>query len=124
MINLTLTDSTRTETLQLPSPPLVQADTNKDVVNTTLNNRVKVYIVPGADLHVWTQQWGYMSIADYNIVRGFRDRQRTLNEFPRLSITGLNEDILNVPVWLEMGEKAIIDNCETVENVTATFRES
>lgn len=85
---------------------------------------MKVYIVPGADLRVWTQQWGYMSIADYNIVRGFRDRQRTLNEFPRLSITGLNEDILNVPVWLEMGEKSIVDNCETVENVTATFRES
>ena len=124
MINLTLTDSTRTETLQLPSPPLVQADTNKDVVNTTLNNRVKVYIVPGADLRIWTQQWDYMSIADYNIVRGFRDRQRTLNEFPRLSITGLNDDIVNVSVWLEMGDKSIIDNCETVENVRAIFRES
>lgn len=122
IIRLTLSDSTTTDTIVLPTPPLVQQDNNLDVKKRTLDNSLHVYIAPNADKLTWVQNWSYLRIAEYNLIRGFRNRQRTLNTFPTLSITGLpSGDITNVKVFIEMEEKNIIDNCETVENVSVTF---
>lgn len=122
IIRLTLSDSTATETIVLPTPPLTQEDSNLDVKKRTLDNSLHVYIAPNADKLTWLQQWAFLRIDEYLIIRGFRDRQRTLFEFPKLSITGLRSgDILNVPVFISMEEKQIIDNCETLENVSVTF---
>ena len=121
---LTLSDSTTTATIVLPSPPLVQQDSNLDVKKRTLNNTLHVYIAPNADKRTWLQQWAYLNIDEYTLIRGFRDRQRTLNVFPELSITGLaSGDILDVPVFITMEEKNIIDNCETVQDVSVIFEE-
>ena len=125
MIELTLSDSTTTATIVLPHPPLTQTDSNLDVKKRTLDNSLHVYIAPNADKRIWTQTWEYLKIAEYTLIRGFRDRQRTLYTFPELSITGLSTgDIVNVPVFITMEEKNIIDNCETVENVNVVFEES
>lgn len=122
IIKLTLSDATTTETIVLPTPPLTQEDSNLDVKKRTLDNSLHVYIAPNADKLTWLQQWSYLRIDEYLLIRGFRDRQRTLFEFPKLSITGLRSgDILNVPVFISMEEKQIIDNCETLENVSVTF---
>lgn len=124
MIELTLSDSTETSTITLPHPPLTQQDSNLDVKKRTLDNTLHVYIAPNADKRIWIQVWEYLKIAEYTLIRGFRDRQRTLNTFPQLSITGLSTgDIVNIPVFITMEEKNIIDNCETVENVSVTFEE-
>ena len=124
MIELQLKDTTATETLQLPSPPLSITDSNKDVKVNTLDNSLHVYIFPNADKRVWVQSWPYMSVADYLVVRGFWTRQRASNVFPELSITGLvSGDIVDVPVFIEMSEKNIIDNCETIQDVRVTFTE-
>lgn len=124
MIELTLSDSTETSTIALPHPPLTQQDSNLDVKKRTLDNTLHVYIAPNADKRIWIQVWEYLKIAEYTLIRGFRDRQRTLNTFPQLSITGLSTgDIVNIPVFITMEEKNIIDNCETVENVSVTFEE-
>jgi len=125
MIELSLIDTVpTTATLQLPNPPLSVADSNKDVRVNTLDNSLHVYIVPNADKRIWVQTWASMEIADYLIIRGFRDRQRTLNAFPTLSITGLTSgDITDVPVFIDMAEKNIVSNCERVENVTVKFTE-
>ena len=122
MIELTLTDATTTATLQLPEVPLVIADSNKDVQNTTLDNTLAVFIYPNADRLIITQNWAYMSIDDYDTIRGFRQRQRASGDFPKLSITGLKNDIIDLTVYLEMGDRNIVDNCETLNNVQATFR--
>jgi len=124
MITLSLTDDTTTLTLQLPEPPLVFEDSNKDVQNTTIDNKLKIYIYPGADKTIVKQTFAYMKIADYNALRGFRTRQRSTGNFPKLSITGLSTDITNMPVYLDMGGKNVIDNCETVQDLSVTFRES
>lgn len=124
MIQLTLSDSTATTTIVLPHPPLSQKDSNLDVKARTLDNSLHVYIAPNADKRVWTQTWEYLSIAEYTAIRGFRDRQRTLFTFPTLTITGLTSgDISAVPVFISMEEKNIIDNCETVQDVSVTFEE-
>lgn len=124
IVRLILSDSTATETIVLPHPPLTQTDSNLDVKKRTLDNSLHVYIAPNADKRVWTQAWEYLSIAEYNLIRGFRDRQRTLFALPELSITGLpSGDILDVPVFISMEEKNIIDNCETVEDVSVVFEE-
>lgn len=124
IVRLILSDSTTTETIVLPHPPLTQTDSNLDVKKRTLDNSLHVYIAPNADKRVWTQAWEYLSIAEYNLIRGFRDRQRTLFALPELSITGLpSGDILDVPVFISMEEKNIIDNCETVEDVSVVFEE-
>ena len=84
-----------------------------------------MYIAPNADKRIWTQTWEYLRIAEYTLIRGFRDRQRTLYTFPELSITGLSTgDIVNVPVFITMEEKNILDNCETVGDVNVVFEES
>lgn len=124
MIELTLSDSTTTETIALPSPPLLQEDSNLDVKNRTLDNSLHVYIAPNADKRIWSQRWAFLNITDYLTIRGFRDRQRTLHTFPKLSITGLaSGNITNIPVFVTMEDKSIIDNCETVQNVNVVFEE-
>jgi len=120
-ILLKLSDDTTTETLQLPNPPLVISDLNNDVKNRTLNNALKVFIYPGADKLIIKHTWKYNRIDEYDVIRGFRQRQRSTGKFPKLSITGLNDDVVNLPVNIEMGDKNIIDNCETTENVSVTF---
>lgn len=124
IVKLILSDSTTTQTIVLPSPPLVQEDNNLDVKKRTLDNSLHVYIAPNADKRTWLQQWTFLKLAEYQAIRGFRDRQRTLFVFPKLSITGLpSGDILNVPVFISMEDKNIIDNCETLQDVIVTFEE-
>lgn len=124
MIELILTDSTTTATLKLPAPPLVLSDSNNDVQNTTLNNSLKVFMYPGADKTIISNTWEYMTIDEYDAVRGFWKRQRASGEFPRVSVTGIREEIIDMKAYLEMTDKQIIDNCETVTAVTVTFRGS
>lgn len=123
-IKLTLTDDTATVTLRLPEVPLEFLDSNKDVVNTTLGNSTKVFIYPGADRRVIKHSWAFMPYNDYLTVRGFWERQRSLGVFPRLTIAELNSPISNMPVFMEMGSKQVVDNCETVEDVAVTFTEA
>lgn len=123
-IKLVLSDSILTATIVLPTPPLEQQDNNLDVKKRTLDNSLHVYIAPNADKRTWTQNWSYLRIDEYTLIRGFRDRQRTLHTFPELSITGLaTGDILSVSVFITMEDKNIIDNCETVQNVNVMFEE-
>lgn len=120
-ILLKLQDSTTTATLLLPEVPLIIADSNNDVKNRTIGNDLRVFMYPGADKYDISHTWKYMRIDEYNVIRGFRTRQRATGTFPLLSITGLNEDIIDIPVNIDMKDKQIIDNCETVENVGVLF---
>lgn len=122
MISITLTDDTTTATLQALEVPLSQNTINNDVQITTLDNNLSVYIVPDGDKRVWTHTWKYMSEDDYNTLRGFRDRQRVHFKYPLLTIAQLS--ITDIPVFMTLNPKDIIDHCETVADVTVVMRES
>lgn len=122
MIEMILTDDTTSVTLKMLEVPLTQDTINNDVEVVTLDNNISVYIVPDSDKRVWTHTWAYMSESDYNVLKGFRDRQRTLFKYPRVTITDQNAN--DVPVYMKLNPKNVIDHCGTVNNVTITLRES
>lgn len=122
MIILTLTDDTLSADLQIPEVPITEETVNNDVEVTTLDNNVSVYIYPDSDKRVWSHTWAYMTETQYDIVKGFRDRQRTLFKYPTLTIT--EQGITNVPVYMKMSAKNTIDDCGEVANVSITLRES
>lgn len=122
MIAMTLTDDFTSATLEALNVPLVEDTMNNDVVVTTLDNNISVYISPDSDKRVWTHTWAYLSEDDYNTLRGFRDRQRTLFMYPRVTIS--DQNATDVPVYMNLNPKSIIDHCGTVQNVTVTLRES
>lgn len=121
-VQIILSDDTTTATLQALEVPLSQDTIDNNVEVVTLDNNLSVYIVPGADKQVWSHTWRYMSEADYNTLRGFRDRQRVHFKYPLLTITALG--FTDVPVYMTLNPKNIIDHCVTVKDVTAVFRES
>lgn len=122
MIEISLTDDSASATLTALEVPLSENTINNDVEVTTLDNNLSVYMVPDADKRVWTHTWSYLTEDEYNTLRGFRDRQRTLFKYPELTITDLG--ISSIPVYMTLNPKNIIDHCGTVNNVTVTFRES
>ena len=123
MIELSLTDNSTTLTMPLLSPPLSEAvlEGSTDVV--TLDMNVSTYFT--YNKRMWSHTWSYLSEADYNIVKGFYDRQFTLYKYPLLTISGAGSaNVTNVPVRMTIDPRNIIDNCGTVQNVSVTFRES
>lgn len=122
MITMTLTDDVETVTLQPLNVPLTEETVNNDVEVVTLDNNISVYIVPDSDKRIWTHTWAYLDEADYNVLKGFRDRQRTLFKFPRVTISELG--VTDVPVYMKLEPKNIIDHCGTVQNVSIWLRES
>lgn len=122
MIQMTLTDDTTSVVLEALEVPLSESTINNDVEVITLDNNISVYIVPDADKRVWTHSWSYLDEEDYNVLKGFRDRQRTLFKFPRVTISELG--ITDVPVYMKLDPKNIIDHCVTVQNVSISLRES
>jgi len=122
MIEMILSDDVATVTLQALNVPLTEATINNDVKVITLDNNLSVYIVPGSDKRVWSHTWAYMDEDEFNILKGFRDRQRTLFKFPEVTIT--EQGINNVPVWMELNPKNIIDHCGTVQGVSIELRET
>lgn len=122
MIQMTLTDDFTSATLEALNIPLVEDTVNNDVEVITLDNNISVYISPDSDKRVWTHTWAYLTEDEYNTLRGFRDRQRTLFQFPRVTIS--DQNVTDVPVYMNLNPKSIIDHCGTVQNVTVTLRES
>lgn len=122
MIQMTLTDDTTSAVLQMLNVPLEEDTINNDVEVVTLDNNMSVYIVPDSDKRVWTHTWAFLSEEDYNVLKGFRDRQRTLFKFPRVTIS--DQGVTNIPVYMKLNPKNIIDHCGTVQDATVTLRES
>lgn len=122
MITMTLTDDFTSAELQMLEVPLTQDTINNDVEVVTLDNNLSLYISPDSDKRVWSHTWAYLSEDDYNTLKGFRDRQRTLYKFPTVTIS--DQDVTNVPVYMKLNPKNIVDHCGTVQNATITLRES
>lgn len=123
MIELTLTDSSTSLTLPILSPPLSEAVVEGATDVVTLDMNMSTYFTYNKSQ--WSHTWSYLSEAQYNLVKGFYDRQFTLYKYPLLTITGAGSaDVSNVAVRMTIDPRRIIDNCGTVEGVTVGFRES
>lgn len=123
-IEIILRDDTTTLTLMLPEPPISEATINNDVEVVTLDNNLSVYIHPDTDKRVWSHSWKFMSQVEFNALKGFRDRQRTTFRFPLLSITNVDPAVVDVPVYMTLDPRNIIDNCANVRDVSVVWRES
>lgn len=120
MISLELTDSVATLILPILEVPLTQ-DTIENATDVqTLDFNVYTDFIN--QKRQWTHTWAYMSLADYNALRAFYDRQFTTYEYPTLSISYYS--ISGVVVRMSINQKDIISNCGEIRNVTVTFRET
>lgn len=115
-----LSDSTDTVTLPVLNVPLTQniIEGATDVETLDLN----IYTDFVGTKRLWTHTWKYMTEANFNILKGFYDRQFTLFQLPLITIAELGvEDIV---VRMSLSPQNIIDNCGTVEDVQVSFRET
>lgn len=120
MYSITLTDDTTSATLPILNVPLVQTVLEGAVDVQTLDMNIFTDFV--AQKRLWTHTWSYMDEADFEILKGFFDRQFTLYKYPTITIAGL--DVTDVAVRMSISPRQIIDNCGTVEDVEVNFRET
>lgn len=120
MIEIELTDNSTTATLPRLAPPFTETplEGSQDVV--TLDMNMSTYFT--YNKREWSHTWPYVTEDEYNVIKGFYDRQFTDFSYPLLTVgeVGIND----VPVRMTILPKNIIDNCLTVQNVTVTFRET
>lgn len=120
MIELELTDATGTATLQMLEVPLSIKTIEGATDVQTLDYNVYTDFL--TQKRVWSHTWAYMDEDDYNILKGYYDRQFTLFEYPELSIDYYS--VANVPVRMTLNQQEVINFCGRVQNVEVTFRET
>jgi len=120
MIELELTDATGTSTLQMLEVPLSIKTIEGATDVQTLDYNVYTDFL--TQKRVWSHTWAYMDESDYNILKGYYDRQFTLFEYPELSIDYYN--VANVPVRMTLNQQEVVNYCGRVQNVEVTFRET
>lgn len=120
MIDIKLTDATGTATLQMLEVPLSIKTIEGATDVQTLDYNVYTDFL--TQKRVWSHTWAYMDEDDYNILKGYYDRQFTLFEYPELSIDYYS--VANVPVRMTLNQQEVINFCGRVQNVEVTFRET
>lgn len=117
---ITISDTVDEMVITSPSPPLKEQDQLFEAKVTVLSG--DMYIDHFATKKLWETSLKYMSATDYTRLKGFENRQRSLWQYPVISIPDL--DVNNVVVYFELSPKQVIDNCGTVEGVEMSFRET
>ncbi len=120
MIEIILQDNTTTLTLPVLNIPL-QEDTIENAVDVqTLDYNIYTDFIN--QKRKWTHTWAYLSDSDYNLIKGFYDRQFTLFRYPTLTIGYYG--VTDIPVRLNLNTKTIVNTCGMVNNVTLVMRET
>lgn len=120
MIEIKLTDSTGQVTLPALEVPLTLSPYHKlTEVETASAN---VYVDYVATKRIWTATWSYLTEDDFNVLKGFIDRQLQNNLFPEITIDHFS--VSNVVVYMTLTPQNVIDHCGEVQDVTASFRET
>jgi hypothetical protein len=119
-ITIELTDDVGTNVLPTLNVPLTEAPIEGTTDIVTLDNNMSTYFT--FKKRLWSHTWSYMTEDDFNILKGYYDRQFTLYQYPLLSIDYLS--VSDIPVRMTLSPRSIIDNCGTVQDVEVTFRES
>lgn len=120
MYDITITDSTGTQTMPESEVPLTISELEGTTDVTTLDFNLYTDFV--AKKRTWSHTWAYMSEDEFNVIKGYYDRQFTLYQYPKLTIEGLG--VNQVTARMTLSPQNIIDNCGMVQGVTVSFRES
>lgn len=118
--DLTLTDATGTETFNQAEIPITTTPVEIGTDVQVLSGNVYTDFI--AQKRTWTRTFTYMDKADFDLLKGFYDRQFTLFTYPLLTIT--DDGATNVPVRMTFSGTNIIDNCGVIQEVTVSFRET
>lgn len=122
-MELKLTDNTGQQTLPEIEVPLTVSTFEGATDVQTLSFDIYTDFV--TQKRTWTQTYAYLTREEYALLKGYYDRQFTSFQYPRLSIDGsVNNNITNIVVKMSISDQNIIDNCETVQDVTVSFRET
>jgi hypothetical protein len=120
---LKLTDSTGQSTLPELEVPFTILPIEGAVDVQTLSFDVYTDFV--TQKRTWTQTYAFLTKEDFDLVKGYYDRQFVDYTYPQLSIEeSVNHDVTNIVCRMTMTAENLIDNCETVSNVTISFRET
>lgn len=122
-MELKLTDSTGQSTLPAIEVPLTVSTLEGAVDVQTLSFDVYTDFI--TQKRTWTQTYAYLTDAEYQLIKGYYDRQFTNYTYPQLSVEGsTSNDVTDVVVRMTLTPQNIIDDCETVQDVTVSFRET
>lgn len=120
---LKLTDATGQSTLPEIEVPLTVSTFEGATDVQTLSFDVYTDFV--TQKRTWTQTYSFLTKEEYDLIKGYYDRQFTNYTYPRFSIEeSENNNVTNVVTRMTMTAQNIIDNCETVADVTVSFRET
>lgn len=120
MIELKLTDNTGQVTLpELDVPLTISPIHRMTTVEVVSGNLYFDYV---GTKRTWTATWAYMDEADFDILKGYVDRQLLNGVFPEL--TDVYHNVTNVVVYMTLTAQNIIDHCGQVQDVTVSFRET
>lgn len=122
-ITLTITDSSITQTFELLMAPLVSAPIITETDVQTVDGNISTYY--NSTKQTFTVQLGYLTQAEYSVLKGFIQRQYDNLRYPTITITGaINLEVENMVAKMSLNDQRVINDCGLVEGVELTFRES
>ena len=113
-MKIILSDSIKTVEWSIVEVPL--PETTVDNVNS-----LTTYVV-GARKRTWGHTWSYLAKEEFDEIKGFYDRQIQNQEPVRLTIEGM-ENVVNVPVYMELGKREVISFDGMVKQAEVSFTE-
>lgn len=120
MYEIIISDSTGSDTLPELEVPLSISTLEGASDVTTLDFNVYTDFVALKELLSHT--WAFLDEEKFAIIKGYYDRQFTLFQYPKITITALG--IADRVVRMNLNPQNIIDHCGTVSDVTVSFRET
>lgn len=122
-IQLTITDSSVTQTYTLLMAPVVSAPIITETDVQTVDGNISTYY--NSTKQSFTVQLGDMSQDDYSVLKGFIQRQYQNLKYPTITITGaINLNVNQMTAKMVLNDQTVINNCGTIEGVQLVFRES
>lgn len=120
MINLILEDSVHTSKYDNFNVPI--KETRKDSYHqvTTKDGNITTYF--DTLKREWEINWQWLTASEHEELQGFYTRQFSTYRYPLATIKELG--VIQVPCFLTINERNIIDENGTVKDVTITLRES
>lgn len=122
-MELKLTDATGQSTLPAIEVPLTVSTFEGATDVQTLSFDIYTDFI--TQKRTWTNTYAFLTKEEFALLKGYYDRQFTNYQYPQLTIEGSdNNNVTNVVTRMTLTAQNIIDNCETVADVTVSFRET
>lgn len=122
-IELTITDTSVTQTYPLLMSPVVSSPIITETDVQTRDGNISTYY--NSTKQSFTVSLGEMSQDEYSVLKGFITRQYQNLKYPAITITGaINLNVSNMVAKMTLNDQNVVNNCGTVDSVQLTFRES